>query len=89
RRHAIRNSMIPTITVMGLQLGNLIASSVVIERVFTWPGIGNLMIQSILGNDYPMVLGCMVLFTLCFSIINLIVDLAYAFVDPRIRAQYK
>jgi peptide/nickel transport system permease protein len=81
--------MIPTITVMGLQLGNLIASSVVIERVFTWPGIGNLMIQSILGNDYPMVLGCMVLFTLCFSIINLIVDLAYAFVDPRIRAQYK
>ena len=88
RKHAIRNSLIPTITIMGLQMGNLIASSVVIETVFAWPGIGRLMIQAILSRDYPMVLGCMVVFTLCFSIINLLVDLAYAYVDPRIRAQY-
>jgi peptide/nickel transport system permease protein len=88
RKHAIRNSLIPTLTIVGIQMGNLLTGTVIVETVFAWPGIGRLIIQSILSRDYPMVLGCIVLFTLCFSIINLIIDLAYAYVDPRIRAQY-
>ncbi|MCL1995266.1 MAG: ABC transporter permease [Defluviitaleaceae bacterium] len=88
RKHAIRNSLIPTLTIAGIQIGNLLTGTVIVEQVFAWPGIGSLMIQSILARDFPMVLGCMVLFTLIFAIINLIVDLAYAYVDPRIRAQY-
>jgi len=87
-KHAIRNSLIPTLTIAGIQIGNLLTGTVIVEQVFSWPGIGRLMIQSILARDFPMVLGCMVLFTLVFSIVNLVVDLAYAYVDPRIRAQY-
>ena len=89
RKHAIRNALIPTLTIFGIQLGNLLTGSVITESVFAWPGIGRLMIQGILARDYPMVLGCMVMFVICFAVINLLVDLAYAFVDPRIRAQYR
>jgi len=88
RRHAIRNSLIPTLTIAGIQIGNLLTGTVIVEQIFAWPGIGRLMIRGILANDYPVVLGCMVLFTLIFAIVNLVVDLAYAYVDPRIRAQY-
>lgn len=88
RKHALKNALIPTITVTGLQIGSLLAGSVLTETVFGIPGIGRLMIQSIQGLDYPMVLGCILVFTLMFSIVNLIVDLLYAFVDPRIKAQY-
>jgi len=88
RKHAIRNSLIPTLTVAGIQIGNLLTGTVVIEQVFAWPGIGRLMVQGILARDFPIVLGCMVLFTLTFAIVNLVVDLAYAYVDPRIRARY-
>ena len=87
-KHAIRNALIPTITVIGLRMGFLLGGSVITESVFAWPGIGRYMIQGIQGRDIPVVLGCIVVFTLCFSIVNLLVDLAYAFVDPRIRAQY-
>ncbi|MBV1710354.1 MAG: ABC transporter permease [Erysipelothrix sp.] len=87
-KHAIPNALIPSLTVIGIQMGNLLAGSVVVETVFSWPGIGRLMIQSILSNDYPMVLGCMVLYTVCFSLINLLIDIAYAYVDPRIKARY-
>lgn len=87
-KHAIRNALIPSLTVIGIQMGNLLAGSVIVETVFAWPGIGRLMIQSILSNDYPMVLGCLVLYTVCFSLINLLIDIAYAFVDPRIKARY-
>lgn len=87
-KHAIPNALIPSLTVIGIQMGNLLAGSVVVETVFAWPGIGRLMITSILSNDYPMVLGCMVLYTICFSLINLLIDIAYAFVDPRIKARY-
>ncbi|MCL2564680.1 MAG: ABC transporter permease [Defluviitaleaceae bacterium] len=89
RKHAIRNALIPVLTIFGIQLGNLLTGSVITETVFAWPGIGRLMIQGIAARDYPMVLGCMVMFVLCFAVINLLVDLAYAFVDPRIRAQYR
>jgi len=88
KKHAIRNALIPTITVVGLRMGFLLGGSVITESVFAWPGIGRYMIQGIQGRDIPVVLGCIIIFTVCFSIINLLVDLAYAFVDPRIRAQY-
>lgn len=87
-KHALRNALIPTITVAGLQIGTLLGGSVLTETVFGLPGIGRLMIQSIQGRDIPMVLGCIIVFTVAFSIVNLIVDIIYAFVDPRIRNQY-
>ncbi len=88
RKHALRNALIPTVTVAGLQIGSLLAGSVLTETVFGLPGIGRFMIQSLSGRDIPSVMGCIIVFTLCFSVVNLIVDLLYAFIDPRIRAQY-
>ncbi|GAB6110017.1 ABC transporter permease [Fusibacter bizertensis] len=87
-KHALRNALIPTITVAGLQIGTLLGGSVLTETVFGLPGIGRLMIMSIQGRDIPMVLGCIIVFTVAFSVVNLIVDIIYAFVDPRIRNQY-
>lgn len=87
-KHALSNALIPTITVTGLQIGTLLGGSVLTETVFGLPGIGRLMIQSIQGRDIPTVLGCIIVFTIAFSIVNLIVDIIYAFVDPRIRSQY-
>lgn len=84
-RHALKNALIPTITVIGLQVGFMLGGSVLTETVFAWPGIGRLMIEGIQGRDIPMVMGCIVLFSVTFSIINLIVDLLYGFVDPRIK----
>lgn len=89
RRHALKNAMLPTVTVIGLQMGMLLAGSVITETVFSWPGIGRLIVTSIQGRDTPMVLGCIIVFTVCFSLVNLIVDLLYGFIDPRIKAQYK
>ncbi len=88
QKHALRNALIPTVTVVGLQMGALLSGSVLTETVFSLPGIGRYMIQSISGRDIPAVLGCIVVFTLTFSVVNLIVDLLYGFIDPRIRAQY-
>ena len=88
-KHALKNALIPTITVIGLQIGGMMGGSVLTESVFAWPGIGRLMINSIQGRDTPMVLGCILMFSITFSIINLIVDIVYGFVDPRIKAQYK
>jgi peptide/nickel transport system permease protein len=89
RRHALRNALIPTITVIGLQVGSLLSGSVLTETVFGLPGLGRFMISSISGRDTPAVLGCIIVFTVTFSVVNLLVDLLYGFVDPRIRAQYK
>lgn len=88
RKHALKNALIPTITVAGLQIGTLLGGSVLTETVFGLPGIGRMMILSIQGRDIPMVLGCIIVFTVVFSIVNLIVDIIYAFIDPRIRNQY-
>lgn len=88
KRHALRNALIPTVTVIGLEIGSLLGGSVLTETVFAWPGIGRYMITSISGRDIPSVLGCIIVFTLCFSVCNLIVDLLYGFIDPRIKSQY-
>lgn len=86
--HAVRNAMIPTVTAIGLQTGIQMAGSVLTETVFSWPGIGRLMVNSIQARDTPTVLGCIIIFSICFSIVNLIVDLTYGFIDPRMKAQY-
>ena len=86
--HAFQNALIPTITVIGVQLGGLIGGAVLTETVFSWPGLGRLMVQSVNARDVPMVLGCIVVLSVCFSIINLIVDLLYGLFDPRVRAMY-
>lgn len=88
-KHALKNALIPTITVIGLQIGGMLGGSVMTESVFAWPGIGRLMVQSINRRDIPMVLGCVMMFSVSFSIVNLIVDVLYGFVDPRIKSQYK
>ncbi|MEA4920406.1 MAG: nickel ABC transporter permease [Clostridiaceae bacterium] len=88
-KHALKNALIPTITVVGLQIGAMLGGSVMTESVFAWPGIGRLMVQSINKRDIPMVLGCVIMFSVSFSIVNLIVDVLYGFVDPRIKSQYK
>lgn len=87
-KHAFSNALIPTITVIGIQMGQLMGGSVLVEQIFGWPGLGRLMIESINNRDTPMVLGCVILLTIACSVLNLIVDMAYALVDPRIRGQH-
>ena len=88
-RHMLRNALIPVITAVGLNFGVLLGGSVLTETVFSWPGIGRYVIESIKLKDIPSVLGCVVTLSVMFTCVNLMVDLLYAFVDPRIKAQYK
>ena len=85
----LKNCWIPVITVAGLQFGSMLGGTVIIENVFAWPGVGDFLLNSITSKDTPCVLGSIVVFTVVFSVVNLIVDIIYAFVDPRIKAQYK
>jgi peptide/nickel transport system permease protein len=84
-RHALRNTMIPTVTVLGLQLGGLLGGSVVVESVFAWPGVGWLMLQGIQNRDLPLVRAVVLVIGLAFVLINLVVDILYSRLDPRIR----
>ncbi|MDO5298757.1 MAG: ABC transporter permease [Clostridia bacterium] len=88
RKHALKNALIPVITVIGTQLGSCLGGAILTETVFSWPGVGRLILDAVNSRDIPMVTGCIVLKTITISIILLIVDLLYAVVDPRIRAQY-
>jgi peptide/nickel transport system permease protein len=83
--HALRNALIPVVTVMGLQLGGLIGFSVVTETIFQWPGMGKLLIDSIAVNDRPVILAYLLLVSVIFVVINFTVDLLYTLIDPRIR----
>lgn len=83
--HALRNAMIPTVTMVGLQLGFLIGGAVVVETVFAWPGIGLLVVDSIFGRDYPVVQGVVLVIAVLVVVVNLTVDLIYTILDPRIR----
>jgi ABC-type dipeptide/oligopeptide/nickel transport system permease component len=83
-RHALRNALLPIMTVIGLQFGALLGGAVVTETVFAWPGVGSLLIDSIFFRDYPVVQGLVLMFGTTFVVINLLVDLLYAYVDPRI-----
>jgi len=84
-RHALPNAMIPVITVLGFQMGYLLGGTVVIEEIFALPGMGRLVLQAILQRDYPVVQGVVLIVAFMFVLTNLIVDLLYAWVDPRIR----
>lgn len=87
-RHALKNALIPIITVIGLQFGQLMAGALMTEVIFSIPGIGRLMVDAIKMRDTPLVLGCVLFVAVTFSIVNLIVDLIYTFVDPRIKSKY-
>ncbi len=84
-KHALKNALIPVVTVVGLQYGFLLGGAVVTETIFAWPGVGRLAITSILQRDYPVVQGCVLLVAVLFVLINLAVDLLYGWLDPRIR----
>jgi ABC-type dipeptide/oligopeptide/nickel transport system permease component len=84
-KHALKNALIPIITVVGLQFGMLLGGAVLTETVFAWPGLGRLIVDSILARDYPMIQGVILIFGLLYILVNLVVDLIYAYVDPRIR----
>lgn len=88
-RHMLKNALIPIITSVGLQFGTLMGGSIMTETVFSWPGLGRLMVESIKSRDIPIVMGSVVFLSLVFSLVNLFVDLLYAFVDPQIKSQYK
>ena len=83
--HAFRNSLIPIVTVIGLQFGAVLTGAVITETIFAWPGIGRLLVQSISARDYPAVQGCILLIALTYVSMNLFIDVLYGFLDPRIR----
>ncbi len=84
-KHALKNALIPIVTVVGLQFGLLLGGAVLTETVFAWPGIGRLIVDSILARDYPVIQGTILIFGLLYILVNLAIDLAYAVIDPRIR----
>jgi ABC-type dipeptide/oligopeptide/nickel transport system permease component len=84
-RHALRNAMIPVLTVIGLQFGSLLAGAIVTETIFSWPGIGRLTISAISNRDYALVQGCILAVGLTYVAVNLLTDMAYAIADPRMR----
>ncbi|WP_053955935.1 nickel ABC transporter permease [Inediibacterium massiliense] len=88
-KHALRNALIPVITIAGIQFGILLGGAVLTEVIFSIPGVGRLMVESIKMRDYPMVQGGVLFIAVAFSIVNLLVDLLYAYIDPRIKAQYR
>ena len=88
-RHALKNALIPIVTVVGLQFGYLLGGAVLTETIFAWPGVGRFMVDAIRQKDFPAVQGGVLLLALTFSLVNLVVDILYAYIDPRIKAQYK
>jgi ABC-type dipeptide/oligopeptide/nickel transport system permease component len=83
-RHALRNALIPIVTLSGLQMGQLMGGAILTETVFAWPGLGRLMVRAIFARDYILLQGAVLVFALVFVLINLIVDISYSFLDPRV-----
>ena len=86
-RHALRNGLIPVITIIGLQFGTLLAGAIITETIFSWPGLGRLTIEAINARDYPLLQGCVLSISLTYVLVNFLTDLGYSLLDPRIRAQ--
>lgn len=84
-RHAFRNALIPIITILGLQFGTLLAGTIVTETIFSWPGIGRLTVQAISSRDYPLLQGCILVIAVSYVLVNLLTDLLYTVIDPRVR----
>jgi peptide/nickel transport system permease protein len=83
-KHTLKNALVPTITVIGLQFGRLLGGAIIIEYIFSWPGIGSLVVDAIHSRDYPMVQAVVMMFAVIFVTINFVVDLLYKMVNPRI-----
>ena len=86
--HALPNALIPIVTVLGMQFGHGLGGAIISEQIFAIPGLGKLMVEAINTRDYPVVQGGVLLIAVCFTVVNLLVDILYAFIDPRIKAQY-
>ena len=86
-KHALRNALMPVVTIAGLQFGNLISGAVLVETVFSWPGLGTLALEAILGRDYPTLLGVLTFSSLLVILANLLTDLSYRWIDPRLRGK--
>ena len=86
-KHALKNALIPVVTIVGLQFGTLLTGAIITETIFAWPGLGRLTIQSISRRDYPLVQGCILMISLTYILVNLATDLFYTVLDPRIRYQ--
>jgi peptide/nickel transport system permease protein len=84
-KHSLRNALVPVLTFAGITLGNLVTGSIVVEQVFAWPGLGRLAIEALVGNDYPLLQAVVIIFTLMYVMAALLVDIMYAYIDPRIR----
>ena len=84
-KHALRNAMVPVVTVIGLNFGLLLSGAILTETVFSWPGLGRLVVNAVYQRDYPLVVGCILIFAIVFVIVNLITDILYTFIDPRIK----
>ncbi|MEG1774817.1 MAG: ABC transporter permease, partial [Oscillospiraceae bacterium] len=88
-RHALKNALIPVITTIGMQFGHLLGGAVLTESIFAVPGVGKMMVDAIKARNAPVVQGGVLMVALAFSVVNLLVDILYAYVDPRIKSQYK
>jgi peptide/nickel transport system permease protein len=84
-KHAVRNAMVPVVTVIGLNFGLLLAGAILTETVFSWPGVGRLVVEAVYERDYPLVVGCILIFAIIFVVVNLITDILYTYIDPRIK----
>jgi peptide/nickel transport system permease protein len=84
-RHGLRNALTPVVSVLGLEAGGLLTGAIIIEMIFSWPGLGRLLITAISARDYPLVEGCVLTFALTYVVVNMVTDVVYAVVDPRIR----
>jgi peptide/nickel transport system permease protein len=84
-RHVLKNAMLPVTTVIGLDLGTLLGGAVITETIFAWPGVGRLIVQAIETKDYPVIQTAVILLAVLFVVLNLLVDLTYTYLDPRIR----
>jgi len=84
-KHALRNAIIPLLTAAGITFGTIVTGAVIIETVFAWPGLGRLMAEAVMGRDFPIIQASVLLVAVVVLLVNLLVDIAYAYVDPRIR----
>jgi peptide/nickel transport system permease protein len=86
-KHVLKNGLIPVVTVLGLQFGVLLAGAIITETIFSWPGLGRLTVDAINSRDYPLVQGCILMIALTYIAANLLTDLAYRLLDPRIKVE--
>jgi peptide/nickel transport system permease protein len=84
-RHALKNALIPVVTIIGTQVAELLSGAVLTETIFAWPGVGRLAVEALIARDFPMIRGTVIFMAVIFLVANLIVDISYGFIDPRIR----